>query len=257
AAKSGKASASTYPDYAALHPGYIVTLLYFWYRLIILAMDELDTDSRVATFREEYRAAEIRPGYHGGLHFATTNTIVLSGVALCIWYLHDVQAWELWAIPLTFIYSNISEYLGHRFVMHHPRPGFGLMFKRHVKQHHRFFTHSTMPVDSIRDFKVVLFPPFVIAFFLLGFGTPLALLIAYLAGSNAALLFVITGLLYFLNYEYLHLAYHLPNGHWVSRLPIVSRMRRLHQAHHDQSIMTACNFNITYPIGDWLFRTLR
>ena len=131
------------------------------------------------------------------------------------------------------------------------------MFKRHVKQHHRFFTDTTIPVDSIRDFKVVLFPPFVIAFFLLGFGTPLALLIGYLAGTNAALLFVITGLLYFLNYEYLHLAYHLPNGHWVARLPIVSRMRRVHQAHHDQRIMTACNFNITYPIGDWLFRTLR
>jgi len=43
------------------------------------------------------------------------------------------------------------------------------------------------------------------------------LLIGNLADTNAALLFVIAGLL---NYEYLHLAYHLPNGHWVSRLTI-------------------------------------
>ncbi|MGH8106778.1 MAG: hypothetical protein ACREO1_00690 [Arenimonas sp.] len=222
-----------------------------------ISADEIDTDARVATFRDEYRASEIPARYRGWGHFLVTNTIIVIGVGLCLAQLHDVKAWEWWVIPITFLYANLSEYLGHRFVMHHPRPGFRIAFHRHVKQHHRFFTHSTMPVDSTRDFKVVLFPPFLIAFFLLGFGTPVALLVGTMVSVNAALLFAITGMLYFLNYEYLHLAYHLPNDHWVTRLPGLARMRRLHQNHHDQSIMTNCNFNITYPICDFLFRTLR
>ncbi len=220
-------------------------------------VDKLDTDSRVVTFREEYRAAEIPSHYRGWAHFLITNTMVIVATMLCVMQLDNVQAWEWWTIPITFMYANLSEYLGHRFVMHKPRPGFGLIFKRHTKQHHRFFTHTTMPVDSFRDFKVVLFPPILIGFFLGAFGTPIALLVAKFVSVNSAWLFAITGLLYFLNYEYLHSAYHLPDGHWVTRLPGMARLRRLHQTHHDQSIMTKCNFNITYPVCDVLFRTLR
>lgn len=219
--------------------------------------DELDTDSRVVAFREEYRASEIPENYRGGVHFLITNTMILTAVVLCVMQLDAVQAWEWWTIPITFLYANLSEYLGHRFVMHKPRPGFGLIFKRHTKQHHRFFTHTTMPVDSFRDFKVVLFPPILIGFFLGAFGTPIALLIGNFVSINSAWLFAITGLLYFLNYEYLHSAYHLPNSHWVTRLPGMAGLRRLHQTHHDKSIMTKCNFNITYPVCDFLFRTLK
>lgn len=231
------------------------------YRGNILRMvtnpDEIDTDARVRSFRAEYRASEIPSGYRGGVHFLITNTMVLTAVVLCVMQLDAVQFWEWWTIPITFLYANLSEYVGHRFVMHKLRPGFGLIFKRHTKQHHRFFTNTTMPVDSFRDFKAVLFPPILIGFFLGAFGTPIALLIGNFVSVNCAWLFAITGLLYFLNYEYLHSAYHLPNDHWIGRLPGLSGLRRLHETHHDQSIMTRCNFNITYPLCDWLFRTLR
>ena len=32
-------------------------------------------------------------------------------------------------------------------------------------------------------------------------------------------------------------------------------LRRLHLHHHNPKLMSRYNFNITYPIGDWLFRT--
>jgi sterol desaturase/sphingolipid hydroxylase (fatty acid hydroxylase superfamily) len=32
-------------------------------------------------------------------------------------------------------------------------------------------------------------------------------------------------------------------------------MRRLHLTHHDPSVMQHGNFNITWPICDWLFGT--
>ncbi len=36
----------------------------------------------------------------------------------------------------------------------------------------------------------------------------------------------------------------------------MDRLRRLHTLHHRPSLMQTRNFNITYPIGDWLFGTL-
>lgn len=215
------------------------------------------TRTSLEAFRERYRADSVSPSYRGWRHFALTNGMVAMAVALCASQLHAIRAWEWWVVPATAMYANLAEYLGHRFVMHRLRRGFGLIYRRHVKQHHRFFTHTAMAVDSTRDFKAVLFPPILIGLFLGGFGAPVAWLIGVSFSANAAWLFAITGLLYFLNYEYLHLAYHLPESSWVVRLPGFARLRRLHQTHHDQTLMTDCNFNITYPIGDWLFRTLR
>jgi sterol desaturase/sphingolipid hydroxylase (fatty acid hydroxylase superfamily) len=70
-------------------------------------------------------------------------------------------------------------------------------------------------------------------------------------------LFVACGIAYFLNYEILHLAYHLPDTHPLARLGLVRRLRWLHTLHHDPRRMASSNFNITYPLGDWIFQTLR
>src|SRR5690606_25844986 len=111
--------------------------------------------------------------------------------------------------------------------------------------------------DGLRDLRAVLFPPVLMTFFITAFALPAGLLLAWIATPNVAWLFVATSLGYFLNYELLHLAYHLPPTHPVARLPLVGRLKRLHQAHHDPRLMARCNFNITYPIGDALFGTLR
>jgi sterol desaturase/sphingolipid hydroxylase (fatty acid hydroxylase superfamily) len=37
----------------------------------------------------------------------------------------------------------------------------------------------------------------------------------------------------------------------------VRKLRWLHRLHHDPRRMALCNFNITYPLGDWLFGSLR
>ena len=92
-------------------------------------------------------------------------------------------------------------------------------------------------------------------FFLAAFALPVALLLAMLATPNVAWLFAATSLGYFLNYEFLHLAYHLPPAHRLARSKLIGRLKRLHEAHHDPQLMTRYNFNITYPLGDWLFGT--
>jgi hypothetical protein len=210
----------------------------------------------VGRFRDEYRDREIPPGYQGALHLAFTFGAGSLALVLCLAQLQDVQPMEWLTLPLALVYANLVEYFGHRFPMHRPFRGLGLVYKRHAGQHHRFFNHQAMPIDNIRDLRAVLFPPVLVIFFFGMFGVPVWFLLAWLFSANVAWLFISAGLAYFLNYEILHLAYHLPEEHWLARRWLVRRLRWLHRIHHDPRRMAHSNFNITYPVGDWLFGTL-
>ena len=209
----------------------------------------------VHVFREQYRRLHVPTRYRGGRHLLFTFGVGSAALLWCLTQARHVQPLEWLTIPLTALYANLAEYWGHRGPMHHRTRGLGLVFERHARQHHRFFTAVAMPIDSYRDLRAVLFPPVLMTFFLASFALPIALLLATLATPNTGWLFVATSLGYFLNYEFLHLAYHLPSAHPVARLPLIGRLRRLHEAHHDPRLMTRYNFNITYPFGDWLFGT--
>jgi hypothetical protein len=211
----------------------------------------------VGRFRDDYRDREIPGGYQGSLHLAFTFGVGGAALVLCIAQLQAVQPLEWLTLPLAFIYANLVEYLGHRYPMHRPFRGLGLVYKRHAGQHHRFFNHQAMPIDDSRDLRAVLFPPLLVTFFFGLFGVPVWFLLAWLFSANVAWLFVSVGLAYFLNYEILHLAYHLPEEHWLARRWLVRRLRWLHRIHHDPRLMAHANFNITYPLGDWLFGSLR
>ncbi|MBT8048510.1 MAG: fatty acid hydroxylase family protein [Xanthomonadales bacterium] len=212
-------------------------------------------DPSVEKYRERYRQQENSGAYPGWLHFAFTSGVSLLVVFLCLAQLHQIGPLEWATVPLVFLYANLVEYFGHRGPMHHPVRGLGLIFKRHTKQHHRFFTDREMTYDSSHDFKAVLFPPLMILFFIGGFGVPMWLLLDFAATENVAWLAVATGIAYFLNYEWLHFAYHCDPQSRIGRIPGVQKLRNLHLHHHNPRLMTRYNFNITYPIGDWLFRT--
>ncbi|WP_191623864.1 SRPBCC family protein, partial [Pseudomonas fluorescens] len=49
---------------------------------------------------------------------------------------------------------------------------------------------------------------------------------------------------------------HLPPGNPVTRLPWIRQMRRLHELHHRRELMQERNFNIVFPLMDYLFGTL-
>jgi hypothetical protein len=211
----------------------------------------------VARYRDEYRDREIPAGYDGRAHLAFTFGVGSLALWLCLMQLEQVRPLEWLTVPLAFLYANFSEYLGHRFPMHRPFHGLGLVYRRHAGQHHRFFNHQAMPLDDLRDLRAVLFPPSLVIFFFGVFALPVWFALAALVSSNVAWLFVATGLAYFLNYEILHLAYHLPPEHWLSRRWLVRKLGWLHRTHHDPRRMAHANFNITYPVCDWLFSTLR
>ena len=214
------------------------------------------SSSAVNTARQAFRERRIGPRYSGPLHLATTVGVSLSIATLCALMLEQVALLEWLTIPLTFLYANVSEYLGHRGPMHHKTRFLTKVFERHSIEHHSFFTDEAATFDSSKDYKAVLFPPILLIFFIGGFAIPVGAILYFLVSPNVCFLFVLTAVLYFLNYELLHFAYHSDPGSWLSRLPYMDRLRRHHITHHNRQLMTRYNFNITYPICDRIFGTV-
>jgi hypothetical protein len=210
--------------------------------------------ARVVAFRDEYRAGEIPASYRPWLHVAITFGGSSLALVACLLMLDDVRPLEWLAVPATFLYANLVEYVGHRWPMHRPFPLLRLVYRRHAGQHHRYFEHDSMALEGPRDLRAVLFPPVLVVFFFGVFGAPLWWVANVAFGANVAWLVAATALGYFLNYEILHLAHHATPA-WQRRLPFLARLARRHRAHHDPTLMTQRHFNITYPIGDWLFGT--
>jgi hypothetical protein len=210
----------------------------------------------VERFRADYRAREIPAGYSGWRHFAITTSGALLAILVLASRLTDVRAAEWLMIPAAFLLANFGEYLGHRGAMHRPRRGLRLVYERHTLQHHHFFTERAMVCESPRDFKMVLFPPLLLWFFLGALATPIGALFYFAVSPNAGWLFALVAISYFLTYEWLHFAYHQPEHSWVARLPLMAALRQHHTVHHDLALMGRYNFNITFPIADWAAGTL-
>lgn len=210
---------------------------------------------QVATYREEYRATMLGPRYSGWLHLALTSGGALSAIAFAGWRVDRPSSLELLMLPVSFLIANLVEFFMHRGPMHRPFPWLAEIYERHSLQHHRFFTHDAMIAGSAQDFKMVLFPPIAIFLFLGVIGGPIVAFFYFVASPNAGWISAGTAVGYFLTYEWLHLAYHLPPESAVGRLPFMPLLRRHHSEHHNPQRMGLWNFNITFPICDRLFGT--
>lgn len=210
----------------------------------------------VDEFRESFRRQRISLRYSGPLHLALIVGCSLAVMATCILLLDNVRHLEWLTIPITFFYGNLAEYLGHRGPMHHKTRFFELIYQRHAREHHNFFTEEATTFDSPKDYCAVLFPPVMLVFFFGCFALPVGALLFILLSHNVALLFVLTSAGYFLNYELLHFSYHMDERSWIGRLPFIRALRKHHTIHHDRRLMARYNFNITYPIFDVMFGTV-
>ena len=210
----------------------------------------------VARARAEFRENRVPGHYSGKLHLATVVGFSVLVAAGSLAMLSEVRPAEWLTIPLTFLYCNLAEYLGHRGPMHHKTRFLRGVFQRHTVEHHSFFTDEAISFDSPRDYRAVLFPPILLVFFFGFFAVPAGAVLYVLVSPNVSFLFVFTAILYYLNYELFHFSYHLDPQSWLGRLPVIRQLRRHHVRHHDKALMTRYNFNITYPICDRLFGTL-
>ena len=214
------------------------------------------TAESVARARAEFRENRIPRHYSGRAHLVTVIAFSALVAAASLAMLDNVRPAEWLTIPLTFLYCNLAEYLGHRGPMHHRTRLLAGIFQRHTVEHHSFFTDEAICLDSPRDYRAVLFPPILLVFFFGFFAVPVGAILYFLVSPNVCFLFVFTAILYYLNYELLHFSYHVDPQSWLGRFRIIRGLREHHVAHHNKALMTRYNFNITYPICDRLFGTL-
>lgn len=205
-------------------------------------------------FRSRYRAG-IHPLYNPWLHGAF---VLLFGVLAIggFWStVHQVQPLEWLAVPLTLLFFNFGVYMVHRHLGHHKKSFARMFYARHAGDHHSFFAPGHMTYDNARDWRVILFPAWLIVIHTVVFTLPAWWLFKQV-NANVAGLFGGCLVLGYLMYEVFHACEHLPPDNPVTRLPWIRQMRRLHELHHRRELMQERNFNIVFPLMDYLFGTL-
>ena len=206
------------------------------------------------TFRSRYRA-NVSRHYNPWLHAAFVLGYGITCIALAWSSTAQITALQWLTVPLTLVFFNLCIYLVHRHLGHHKHPFARLFYARHTGDHHSFFTPGHMTYDSPRDWRVILFPAWLIVLHSLAITLPGWWLLKQLS-PNVAGLFAGCMILGYLLYEVFHACEHLPAEHPVARLPWIRQMHRLHALHHRRELMQGRNFNIVLPLMDYLFGTL-
>jgi hypothetical protein len=209
--------------------------------------------ARQLAFREEFRA-RIGRAYAGWAHVALIAAIGCTAIFVFARQIHALAWYEWLVIPAAFVVSNLFEWWIHKYVMHRPVRGLMGIYSRHTLAHHQFFTDREPSFDTTRDFRIVFFPPYALVAFIV-LSIPPAVLLMWAGLPNAGWLLLITNVALYLNYELFHYCCHVKDDRLVRHIPFVNTIRRHHIAHHDQSVMMERNFNLTYPMADWLFGT--
>jgi len=208
----------------------------------------------VAPFRSRYRAA-ISPLYNAWLHAG----FVAAWGGATLWFfwhrVHGPTPLEWLAVPAALLFCNWGEYRIHQRLGHTRTQWARLFYQRHTGDHHSFFAEGNMHWEGARDWRVILFPPWLIVVFTLALALPAWWVIQHWS-ANAAALFGGTVIAGYLLYEFMHACEHLPDGHPMAAWPWIRQMRRLHQLHHRRSLMAERNLNIVMPLMDWLCGTL-
>ncbi len=194
--------------------------------------------------------------YHPLPHMVIPSILGIAIISICIYLISNLQWMSLLCIPPTIFILFGFEWLVHKYVLHERQPLLGQIYELHERSHHIIYTHEKMAINSWRELYYVLMPPYAI---LLVFGliAPLAFGIGMIFSFNVACLIIITSMLFFLTYEWLHFSYHLPVTTFLGRNSLIRRLRRVHRAHHNPKMMKKYNFNVTVPVMDFVLGTYK
>ena len=195
------------------------------------------------------------PRYRPWLHLGVES---LTGLAICAaaaWLARGAGAWHLAFGAGLLVFSNAAEWQIHRDVLHTRRRGLEVLYDRHTPIHHVVYVTGDMAMRGAREMQMVLIPAYGVGLLFLLL-SPAAAALWLLGGPALAGVFVLCTTGYVLAYEWLHLTWHLPASWWVSRLPLVQRLRRHHELHHHPRLMQRMNFNVTVPLWDLVRGTL-
>lgn len=205
-------------------------------------------------FREETLAAEPR-WYSPWLHLAVTTGTGIAALVGGALSLRAVALSELVVVPTVFVVSNLAEWHIHKRLLHRRWKPMAVLYDQHTPMHHRIYRYGDMEIRSWRELRLVLIPAMGVVGVVVA-AAPAAALAGWLFSPNVGWLFLMTAAGYVVGYELSHLAYHLPEDGFIGRRWLVRVMREHHALHHDPQLMQRWNFNVTLPLGDWLFRSI-
>ena len=197
--------------------------------------------------------AGIPARYSGALHFAFVNLLGAGLVAASLAQVRELAPWQLACVPAFLLFDNLFEWWIHKGPLHRRAPLLGRLYERHTRSHHVVFTAERMAIGGARELKLVLFPAWVLPLLLV--------LVAPLTGAlfliepNLAWLFLGSSFAYYLLYEWLHTLHHLPRRGWLARSRLAAALGEHHARHHEPARMTRGNFNVSFPLADWLLRS--
>jgi hypothetical protein len=179
---------------------------------------------------------------------------------LCLYFLsqlHNIALAELLAVPAGLLVGNIAVYTIHRFPLHHRYKLIGnFTFRNHAQWHHQFYTNEMIVYDSPKDFYILFFPPGVVLGFTFVFLPICYYLMKDILSTNTVFLTLFMYALYFILYEVFHYVSHLPETHWALHFFPFRHMRTHHLLHHTPALMAKYNFNIVFPLCDYLCGTV-
>lgn len=210
------------------------------------------------TSRAELRAelmSRVPRSYSPGLHLLLPALVGVAAAALALSRIHDLRAWQLAFVPVFLVFGNAVEWWVHRRILHRRTRPVEVFYVRHTPQHHAVYVSDDMAIGSWRELKLVLLPAYAIVAYLV-LTSPIAAAFAAAGQPNLAALWVVSVVFYLLAYEWLHLAYHLPETSRIGRVHVIRALRRHHQLHHAPHLMNRWNFNVTVPLWDWVRGTL-
>ena len=205
--------------------------------------------------RAELVKKGVPAGYKPWLHLLLPSLVALVTLVFAIARISDLRAVELWTIPITYIAGLGFEWRAHKDILHRRLPILSELYERHERTHHVIYTADDMAMRSQQEWMLVLMPWFAIVL-IIGMLLPVVALVSWVSTPNCAMLSLCTSVLFFLQYEWMHLSYHLPTDHPVSKLWLVRVCGALHTSHHDPRNMKRWNFNVTIPLFDLLHGTL-
>ncbi len=194
--------------------------------------------------------------YNPFIHAILPSTLGISIISLCLYFMSNVTWTSFLCIPFTIIALFLFEWCTHKYILHTKQPLLGFIYQSHG-YHHIIYTNEQMAMLEKKELYFIMLPPYAIllVFCLV---TPLAFGIGMIFGGlNVACLIMITSMLFFLFYEWLHLAYHQPANSFFGKNRLIGKLRRLHRRHHDPKLMKNWNFNVTIPVFDWILGTYR
>jgi hypothetical protein len=198
----------------------------------------------------------VETGYSWRWHALRTLTLATLIGAFGLYLARSASLLDWLFVPGFLVAANAIEWSVHRGPMHRlvgPR----FFYKNHTLLHHRAFLHDHMQVDDMRELSLIMMPWYTMLL-IFGIASPIALVAGLIRGPGVAGMFFLVAAIYFLMYESFHALYHMPRP-LLQRLhldgPVFRWLQAHHRHHHRLDRMSKTNFNVTFPLMDWLMRT--